>query len=158
MKRIITVYVLLSFLPIGIIGCGIYWAAKKSAVYEKYIKAEGDVIELDKKGKDMSDGVGSVAYYPRIRYYDSRNQEHVFESKIGSNPPRLRVGESVGEKVDLLVNPKNPEDVVIDSFFHKWFGPTVVFIIGFITLILVIAASVRVISSECKRDRWELSK
>ena len=152
MKRIITIYVLLSFLPIGIIGCGIYWAAKKSAVYEKYVKVEGDVIELDKK--KMSDGVGSAAYYPRIRYYDSRNQEHVFESKIGSNPPRLRVG----ERVDLLVNPKNPEDVVIDSFFHKWFGPTVVFIIGFITLILVIAASVRVIRSEYKRDRGELSK
>ena len=154
MKRIITIYVLLSFLPIGIIGCGIYWAAKKSAVYEKYVKVEGDVIELDKMKKDMSDGLGSVAYYPRIRYYDSKNEEHVFESRIGSNPPRLRVG----ERVDLLVNPKNPEDVVIDSFFHKWFGPTVVFIIGFITLILVIVASVRAIRSEYKRNRGELSK
>lgn len=151
MKRIIISYVLFLFLPIGILGCGVYWAVKKNAEYERYVKVQGDVVELDKKKKDMSDAVGSVAYYPRIRYYDSKNQEHIFASKIGSNPPALRVGESVA----LLVNPKNPEDVVIDSFFHKWFGPTVALVIGFIVLLVVVVAFVSTIRNEYKRNREE---
>ncbi|MFH0813636.1 MAG: DUF3592 domain-containing protein [Pseudomonadota bacterium] len=147
MKRIIIICVLISLIPIGIIGGGAYWAFKRNSRFERYKNVKGEIIALDKKKKDKYDASSNVVYYPKIRYYDENNEVHVFEPKVGSNPPIGRLY----ERVDLLINPENPENVVIDSFFYKWFGPTVVLIIGFIILTFVIIVSVGVILNERKR-------
>ena len=142
MKKIINIFVLLALIPMIIIGGGIYWAAQKHARFAKCQKVKGQIIALIKK-KDMFDREQDVVYYPRIRYY-AEGREHEVELKTGSRHPLGKVG----EKVDLLVNPENPQDIVVDSFMRKWLGPMTVCIIGFIILGFVVIGRVRVALSE----------
>ena len=147
MKKVINVSVLVALIPMMVIGGGIYWAVKKNARFETYQKVKGQIIALTKK-KEMFDKDQNVVYYPRIRYY-AGGREHEAQLKTGSSHPLGRVG----EKVDLLVNPENPQDIVVDSFMRKWFGPMTVCIIGFIILAFVVIGRVRVALSEDKRRK-----
>lgn len=149
MKRILVICTLLSLIPLGTIGAGVYWTLKRHGVYATYHKTQGEIIKLNSKKESKYDVGGEVSFYPRIAYSDDNNEVHVFESKIGSNPPIGRVG----ERVDLLFNPRNPADVVIDSFFFKWFGPTVVLILGFVLLAIVSISSAVTISNAYKRQK-----
>ena len=149
MKRIIIICALVSLIPIGIIGGGICWTVLRTVKFEKYKAIKGEIVELDTKKKGKFDVAGDVAYYPKIIYYDDNNEPHELVLKIGSNPP-------IGPKwsrIDLLVNPENPEDVVIDSYFYKWFGPTVILIIGFVLLAFVGIVSLTVIINKRKRKK-----
>jgi len=150
MKKTIIICVLVLLIPMGIISGGIYWFAKRDARLTKYKKIKGEIIELNTK-KDMYNPAHETAYYPKIMYYDDNDEVHEFELKVGSNPPLGRVG----EKIKLLVNPENPEDVVIDSFMYKWFGPMLVCIIGFIIFTFVSIVSVTVILNQHKQRKSE---
>jgi hypothetical protein len=151
MKRTIVICSLISLIPLAIIGAGVYWAFKRHAVYATYTTTQGEILKLETKRENKMDVAGQVSYYPRIVYSDDNDEAHVFTSKIGSNPPMGRVG----ERIDLLVNPKNPKDVVIDTFFFKWFGPTAVSVIGLVLLIAVGGVSAAIIAGQYKRGKQE---
>jgi len=146
MKRIIVICLLISLIPLGTIGAGVYWTLKRHAVFATYQKTTGEILKLDTKKENQFDVGGQVSYYPHIVYSDDSSEAHVLVSKVGSNPPIGRVG----QRLDLLFNPRNPEDAVIDSFFFKWFGPTVVLVLGFVLLALVSVVSVILVANEHK--------
>lgn len=153
MKKTIIICLLVSLIPIGIIGGGLYWVVKKNERFEKYKKIKGEIVALNiKKTDNYYDREG--VYFPKIRYYDDNGEGHTFELKVGSKNP----SEQIGEKVDLLVNSENPKDAVIDSFISKWFGPTIVCIVGFVILILVSIVSVVAILNEWKQQKSDFKE
>ena len=152
MKKTFIICSLVCLIPMATIGGGIYWAVKNYVTYKTYKKTKGEILKLDNKRENKYDVAGAVSYYPKIVYSDDNNQVHVFESKIGSNPPIGRVG----ERLDILFNPENPKDVVIDSFFYKWFGPTVVSVVGLILLTVVGGISAVVIRNQYKQRKNDL--
>lgn len=149
MKKIIVICALVSLIPIGIIGAGACWVVQKQARFETYKKVKGEIISLDTKREGKYDVVNDAAYYPKIGYADDHNEMHVIALKIGSNPPLGKVG----ERIDLLVNPQKPDDAVINSFMYKWFGPTVILIIGFLLLTVVSIVSAHLIIREQKQGK-----
>jgi len=52
-----------------------------------------------------------------------------------------------------LFNPRNPEDVIVDSFLSKWWGPFIVCAIGLFILIIVIVVSAGAIFNEKKQKK-----
>jgi len=142
---------LISLVPLATIGAGICWVLKRHAVYVTYKKTTGEIIKLETKMENKYDVGGEISYYPRIVYSDENDEPHVFQSKVGSNPPIGRVG----ARVDLLFNPRNPEDVIIDSFFFKWFGPAAVLVLGFVLLAMASTVCAILISAEYKRRKPE---
>jgi hypothetical protein len=149
MKRTIAICALISLIPLAIIGAGVCWALKRHAVYTTYKKTKGEILKLETKRENRMDVAGQTSYYPRIVYSDENDQAHVFTSKVGSNPPIGREG----ERINLLVNPSNPKDVVIDTFFFKWFGPTVVSVIGLVLLLAVGGVSAAIIAGQYKQRK-----
>lgn len=67
--------------------------------------------------------------------YSWEGKELTYVSSTYTNPPAFERG----EKVELFVNPNNPEDVYINSFSQRWLAMTIVggigiFFLGFLAL------------------------
>ncbi len=145
MRKSIVSSTLAYLIPLGIIFAGIFWGGIKAEKLRQYKPVTGEVIELTRTVKNTGDigpydTLGSPVYYPKILYYDEHNEPHIFQPKIGTNrPPRM------GEKVSLLVNPRNPDEVIINSFVYKWLSPVLICIIGFIMLIFAIIIKKKII-------------
>jgi uncharacterized protein YxeA len=148
MKKTI-IFILVSLIPIGIIGGGLYWAVNKNATFEKYKHTKGEIIKINEDKLFDYPFRKRNFYYPTIRYYDDNGENYTFELKKG---PELYPGE-IGEEVNLLFNPRHPEDAIVDSFLSKWFGPLMVCTVGLFVLIIVLIVSAVVLLKEKKQDK-----
>lgn len=79
-------------------------------------RTTGTVIELSSEFSD-----GDEVFYPIVRFTTAEGRSVEFESSSGSSPP----SESVGDQVDVLYDPDDPEDAQISGFFHLWLWPLV---------------------------------
>lgn len=71
------------------------------------VKTNGTVVDLLAK-----DGRRSVSYTPVVNYTDAGGHEHRYIPSFSSNPP----GFSIGEKVGVYYNPKNPDEAKLDGW------------------------------------------
>ena len=143
------IFILVSLIPIGIIGGGLYWVADKRATFENYKPTKGIIIKMNKEKLFDYPYEKRNFYYPTIQYLDDKGESYTVKLKNGSESNL----EMLGKEIDLLFNPKNPEDVIVDSFLPKWFGPVMVCILGLCILIIVIKVSVVPILNEMKQGR-----
>jgi len=146
MKKTIIIFILLSLIPIGIIGGGLYWAVNKKAIFEKYKPTKGIIVSLNEEKLFDNIYKDRNLSYPTIQYHDDKGESYTFELKTGSESYK----EMLGQEVDLLYNPKNPEDVMVDSFMSKWLGPVVVCTVGLLILIILSIISCAVILKDLK--------
>jgi len=137
MKKIIIISLLVSLIPMGIIGGGLYWANNKNATFEKYKPTKGVIVKINSDKLFDYPYTKKNFYYPTIQYYDDNGESYTFKLKKGSETNQ----EMIGKEVALLFNPNDPEDVIVDSFLSKWFGPVIVCAIGFCILLMVIIIS-----------------
>ena len=97
-----------------------------SKVYKAYIAREnflttqGTVI-----GNEYIDHVDlqdssrrNWAYYPAVRFSTPQN-EFVFTDSVGTVPPKYEKG----DVVDVLYNPDDPHDAMINTWSRVWLGP-----------------------------------
>jgi hypothetical protein len=138
MKKTITLCIVVA-IPLAMILGGIYWALTIGATLEDYSKTKGKVVELKRKTTGVHDPDRDVVYFPQIRYHDDQGRVYVLDSKIGSERPRLQEG----DEIELLVSRKSPQDVVINSFFHLWLGPTLLAVTGSVLFTALLLIHVR---------------
>ncbi|APB33072.1 hypothetical protein GlitD10_0758 [Gloeomargarita lithophora Alchichica-D10] len=91
----------------------------------------GEVIALERRRS-------SNVYYPVVKFVGSDGEPVRFEGQVGSTPPAFRVG----QMVEVLYNPAQPQSARIRSFMELWFGATifagiggVFFLIGGVSLV-----------------------
>jgi hypothetical protein len=101
--------------------------------------ADGTVVDLSYGGR---------SYDPVVEFTGPSGNTVRFTSWVGSNPPAW----DVGEHVDVLYDPDNPRDAVIDAYWQKWFLPTLFGLIGTPFLLLGIGLGVPVLVGR-KRSR-----
>ncbi|MEQ4675082.1 DUF3592 domain-containing protein [Providencia vermicola] len=73
------------------------------------IKTTGIVTDLDISVSEDK----SKTYFPIIEFTTLENQQIEFRSSMGSSSYR----NSIGQSIDVLYNPANPQDAIIDSLF-----------------------------------------
>jgi hypothetical protein len=134
MKKTIIIFLLVSLVPIGIIGSGLFLVVNKKATFGKYKHTKGVIIKINEEKLFDYPYRKRNFYYPTIQYYDDNGESYTFKLKNGSES----YPEMIGKEIDLLFNPKKPEDVIIDTFWSKWVGPVIVCIIGLFILIVLI--------------------
>jgi len=125
-----------ALIALVLIAGGAIWFFKTVTKLEDYQKTEGEIVELVPKLPEKDDVDRDVLYYPKIQYFDQHGQEHVFQSKIGSESPRGKLG----EKVSIRFNRDYPSQHVIDSFARLWLGPTLLVVVGCFLLTCLLAA------------------
>lgn len=104
------------FLLIGIgLLTGAYFMYHSTSEFVRVAsKAQGTVVQLAR-----SRSSDSTTYAPVVRYRTEGGREVEFVSNVSSDPPAY----SVGEKVEVLYRPEQPEKGEINSIFQLWFGP-----------------------------------
>lgn len=73
------------------------------------IKTTGTITDLDISVSEDK----SRTYFPIIQFTTQENQQVEFRSSMGSSSYRG----SIGQSIDVLYNPANPNDAIIDSTF-----------------------------------------
>ena len=85
-------------------------------------KVSGEVTNLIEK----IDSEGDKTYAPSVKYIYEEG-EHSFESSFASNPPRY----SIGEKVEILIDPTGAQNVKINGFWEVWIYVFMFCVFGF---------------------------
>ncbi len=98
---------------IGILGLAFYLYNSQKDFISTAIKVPGTVIDNVIGGEDND------VYFPMVQFRSRDGEERRFTASTGSSPPM----HNVGEPVEVIYNPDNPDDAQINSTFDLWFGP-----------------------------------
>jgi hypothetical protein len=93
-----------------------YLFYSNQVVASQYVKIEGVVVK-----NQFKNGMAR----PVIRY-QWHSETKLFADNAYSKPPAYQRD----EVVELFVNPNNPEEVVINTFFGRYFAMTIVGVMG----------------------------
>lgn len=97
---------------IGILGLAFYLYSTQESFIAKGIKVPGTVIDNIVGGEDND------VYFPLVEYKSRDGEQRRFTASTGSTPPM----HNVGETVEVIYNPDEPDDAQINSPFDLWFG------------------------------------
>ena len=73
---------------------------------------------------------GGTVYHPVYTFTTEDGQELTQEDKLGSNPPAF----IVGQEVQVLYSPRNPQSAKIKTFSGLYFTPSILFFTGAVFL------------------------
>jgi hypothetical protein len=111
-------YLLIGF---GLFGGGIYSYLSTGDFIAEAATASGVVIGLERE----QDADGGATYYPRVQF-QANGRSYQFKGQVGSGYGTFRVG----EQVDVLYDPADPQSARINSFVQLWFFPLFLGVVG----------------------------
>jgi len=89
------------------------------------LTVKGTVVEFqsyESRNKNSS----STTMYTPVFEYEFKGKKYTYVSTSSSNIKEYEVGESL----DILVDPENPSEVLVNSFMEKWFLPILLGFMG----------------------------
>lgn len=92
---------------------------------KRAMHVRGKVIDLSSYESSDDDG-GSTTMYTPVFEYAFNGQTYQHTSSTSSSSPAFEIG----EEVEVLVDPQHPEDILVNSFWEKWFLPLILGIMG----------------------------
>jgi len=125
MKKLRTFKYLFGGIGLALLVGAIAWWFNTRNFIARAAKASGTVVELVEV-RD-SDG-GSSTYKPVVNFTATNGTTISFASSYSSRPPAY----SVGETVEVLYAPDDPNDARIDGFGSLWLGPVILGGIGMV--------------------------
>lgn len=108
----------------GILVLASWMYTREQAFVAGAAHATGTVVQLS---LDRNDN-GSSAYYPIVSFRTAGGDSVTVRSNVGSNPPSRRVG----EPVDVLYDPADPQSARMSGFFQLHIGS---FVLGVLALV-----------------------
>lgn len=106
------------FMGLGVIMLAIaaYFIVSNYKFSERAITVKGKVIDYNSYESRNDDGGSTTMYTPTFEYeFQSKTYTHKSTTSSSSQDYEL------DELVDVLVDPDNPKEILIDSFWEKWF-------------------------------------
>lgn len=77
-------------------------------------------------------GQRGYLYYPQVQFTTASGQTVSFNSSVGSNP----AGYAVGQNVEVVYDPRNPQQAEIDSATSLWVVPGCLLGMGLVFTVL----------------------
>ncbi len=113
------------FLSIGL-GLAFWeWAFLRTAQ-----TTAGTVVRLEERTR--GEGRGRVHNYAPVFEFEVDGKRHEIVSKVASNPASA----AVGDRVEVLYDPANPERAQIKSFLTQWFLPLIFTVLGIVPTVV----------------------
>lgn len=103
----------------------VYLIYSNSKFAERAVPVKGKVISYDSYQSRDDDGRSTTMYRPTFEYV-FQGQTYTHESSTSSSSPEYEVN----EMVDVLVDPEDPKEILIDSFWERWFVPILLGFMG----------------------------
>ncbi len=92
---------------------------------QRAIPVKGKVIGYESYESSDDDGGSTMMYRPTFSYaFAGKTYTHQ-SSTSGSSPSY-----EIDEEVDVLVDPQDPEEILIDRFWERWFAPMLLGFMG----------------------------
>jgi hypothetical protein len=134
------------FLAIGVIllAIGANITLRAHSFRSRASVASGVVLE-----NVWSSGSRNMSYSPRVEFRTASGRVVHFVSRVSSQPPAFREGESV----KVLYDPDDPTNASIDSFFEQWFGSL---ILGGLGLVFALVGGIwlSVVARSKRLNEW----
>ncbi len=92
---------------------------------QRAIPIKGEVIGYDNHQSSNDNGGSTTMYTPTFQY-DFVGKTYTHKSSTSSSSPSYEIG----EEVDVLVDPNDPNEILIDNFWEKWFLPALLGFMG----------------------------
>lgn len=103
----------------------VYLIYSNSKFAERAVPVKGKVISYDSYLSRDDDGRSTTMYRPTFEY-TFQGKTYTHESSTSSSSPEYEVD----ELVDVLVDPEEPQEILIDSFWERWFLPILLGFMG----------------------------
>ncbi len=114
-----------ALIGVGIIVFGMFLFNGQNSFILSSKHATGTVVQNQLGGSKNS------TYHAVVQFTAPDGTAVKFTSNVGTITPEF----GVGKQVDVLYNPKNPQDAQINSLLDLWMAPGLVFIIGLLFII-----------------------
>jgi len=117
----------LSFMTIGFIMLSLaaYFIYSSYTFSKRAIPTLGRVIDYDSYYSSDNDGGGSTMYTP-IFEYSHMGSKLTYKSSVSSSSQDY----DLGEEVEILVDPDDPEHVMVNNFWDRYFAVVVLGFLG----------------------------
>lgn len=109
-----------------LIGIGLFYAAFSEFQKTKSLVSQGVKTTANVVSFETSQGENNTLYKPTFEYTDKFLNKRTFESSIASSPPAYEIG----EKVQIIYNPKNYDTVKTISFWGLYRGSVILAMIA----------------------------
>lgn len=119
--------IILGIISIALLAIGLFTFEKGKRLSKIGKKAKGIVFKNNYKvlGTDTRG-----TYYPVVRFLTERNEWITQEVDVGTNPPMAE-----GKEIQVLYDPNNPHDVIINSDLRLIYLPWFFILIGILGLV-----------------------
>lgn len=91
---------------------------------QRAVPTTGTIVD-HKTHYSRNDDGGSTLMYACVYEYDYMGKHYSYTSNTSSSSP----SGDIGEQVEVLVDPDNPGDITVNTFWERW---TLILILGFI--------------------------
>jgi len=115
------------FMSLGLIMLAVvvYLIQSNYQFAQRAVPVKGKVISYDNYESRDDDGGSTTMYTPTFQY-DFEGKTYTHKSSTSSSSPSYEID----EEVDVLVDPNDPKEILIDSFWEKWFLPVLLGFMG----------------------------
>jgi Protein of unknown function (DUF3592) len=103
----------------------VYLIYSNNQFAQRAIPVKGKVISYDSYESSDDDGGSTTMYRPTFEYA-FLGKTYTHESSTSSSSPEYEIE----EEVDVLVDPDDPREILIDSFWERWFLPLLLGFMG----------------------------
>lgn len=112
---------------------GITQLCKAQSMIENFTTTRGTVIGTDflRNVNPQDNSNSSWTIHPKVSFTTSQGEEISFTDPVGSYPADYEVG----DKVEVLYNPKNPQEATIKNWKQIWFAPLWITVIGLLPIL-----------------------
>lgn len=127
-----------SFIIIGVLffAASSYLLINDYCVSSRGVLAKGRVIDFDIY-ESTNDHGGSTKDYSPVFQYEFEGQTYVYQSTISSSSQ----GYQLNENVDILINPKDPNNIIVNTFAERWRNPALLIFFSICSLIIANVAN-----------------
>ncbi|MCW5876693.1 MAG: DUF3592 domain-containing protein [Anaerolineales bacterium] len=102
----------LNLMVVGMLAATVFFGWRSYRLYTGGERTIAHVVRM----VSSSDSEGDCCVYSPVFEYTVEGQQYGFESRNASSPPAYQVG----QQVEILYNPEDPNDAVVNSFFEMW--------------------------------------
>jgi hypothetical protein len=117
----------LVFMGIGMVMLAVvfYLIYSHQQFEKKAVTVKGTVVEFQSYESRNKNNSSTTMYTP-VFEYAFKGKKYTYVSTSSSNIKEYEVG----EPLDILVDPENPSEVLVNSFMEKWFLPLLLGFMG----------------------------
>lgn len=99
-------------------------------------QARGTVVEVAARSGTDSSGNPTIYFYPVVEFTAADGRAVRYQSSVGSSRP----SQQVGQAVEIVYNPANPQDARVNSFTEVWLWPVVLLGMGAVFVLAGVGA------------------